>query len=65
MTMKKHKFTLTVTTEGNRRQAELAVLHAFSKRQPDGCKFRLGRFRKLIEIRTEIRTEYVNPYALP
>lgn len=36
-----HHFYLIVKTGKNRKAAELAVLCAFGKRQPDGCEFHL------------------------
>ena len=38
-----HKFMLTVKSHGSRRNAELAVLCAFAKRNPDGCQFHLRK----------------------
>lgn len=37
--MNTHKFTVTVKTHCDRVSAELALLSAFAKRQPDGCGF--------------------------
>lgn len=37
-----HVFTLVVKGAGTRRVAELAVLAAFAKRDPDGCSFKLN-----------------------
>jgi hypothetical protein len=36
-------FAITVNGADSRRGAELAVLSAFAKRQPDGCSFHLNR----------------------
>ena len=40
---KPHRFTLYVATPNSRSSAYYAVLAAFAKRQPDGCKFTLIR----------------------
>lgn len=39
---KTHKFILTVTTARSKKSAELAVLAAFAKRDPDQCEFHLS-----------------------
>lgn len=44
--VKDHTFTLIVKTTGTRASAELAVLSAFAKRQPDGCLYLLKRKHK-------------------
>jgi len=44
MKPKLHQFFLTVKTSLTRKQAELAVLHAFAKRQPDNCEFHLKKY---------------------
>jgi hypothetical protein len=38
---KSHRFVLVVKTQKTRKQAEIDVLAAFAKRDPDGCEFRL------------------------
>jgi hypothetical protein len=38
---KEHRFILVVKTWRSRRSAELAVLSAFARRNPDGCEFHL------------------------
>lgn len=38
---KTHRFTLTVRTHLTKKQAEIAVLAAFAKRNPDNCEFHL------------------------
>lgn len=38
----RHTFTLEVATHLTRQQAELAVLSAFAKRDPDNCEFTLN-----------------------
>lgn len=43
--MKTHRFTLTVESNGTRKQAETAVLLAFATRQPDGHSFTLHKSR--------------------
>jgi Lar family restriction alleviation protein len=40
--MNTHRFTLEVKTAGDAKAAEIAVLAAFAKRQPDGCEFHLS-----------------------
>ena len=40
--MHHHTFTLQVSTHLTRQQAELAVLSAFAKRDPDNCSFTLN-----------------------
>lgn len=40
---KEHRFLLVVKTSGTRKRAELAVLAAFSKRNPDFCEFHLKK----------------------
>lgn len=37
-----HKFVITVRSSGSRRAAEMALLSAFSARQPDACEFEIG-----------------------
>lgn len=44
--VKSHHFMLGVKTFGTRKSAEMAVLSAFSRRQPDGCEFYLRDIRK-------------------
>lgn len=51
MKPKEHRFTVIVRTHGTRDSAELAVLCAFAKRQPDGCKFQLLKKRPKTEKR--------------
>ncbi len=41
--MKTHKFIITVKTLTTKRCAEMALLAAFAKRQPDYCEFYLKR----------------------
>ena len=41
--IKTHRFTLAVKTYKTRPAAELAILAAFGKRQPDYCEFNLLR----------------------
>jgi hypothetical protein len=38
---KQHQFILTVTTDGSKESARIAVLTAMCKRMPDGCEFNL------------------------
>ncbi len=40
--MKRHHFIVSVVGNLNRKSAELALLLAFSKRNPDGCSFHLS-----------------------
>lgn len=41
--MKEHHFVLVVKSNATRKSAELAVLSAFGRRQPDYCEFYLRR----------------------
>lgn len=49
MKAKSHKFLLEVEAPVTRKHAELAVLHAFSSRQPDGCVFKLKKKKPSIK----------------
>ncbi len=44
MNSMKHRFILEVTSDGTLKDAELAVLTAFAKRNPDGCQFELSPY---------------------
>ena len=45
-THKTHKFTISVRTLRTKREAHMAVLSAFARRNPDNCDFTLKEFRK-------------------
>lgn len=58
--MNTHRFTLEVKTAGDAKAAELAVLAAFAKRQPDGCEFQLTEPTRPRWMKVAAAAEYMS-----